>query len=61
MHAPYNLFNSYKDPIKNNINNDSYVYHCHFGIFKMIVKLILFFYIFAIIEGENERGNSNVP
>ena len=52
MHAPYILLKSYKDPIKDNINTDSYVSNYHFGIFNiMILKLILFFYIFAVIEG----------
>ena len=32
MHAPYILLKSYKDPIKDNINTDSYVSNYHFGI-----------------------------
>ena len=58
MHAPYILLKSYKDPIKDNINTDSYVSNYHFGIFYiMILKLILFFYIFAVIEGEYSIRN----
>ena len=54
MHATYNLFKSYEDPIKNNIKTDSDVSSYYFVIFKiMILKLILFFYIFAITEGES--------
>ena len=54
MHAPYILLKSYKDPIKDNINTDSYVSNYHFGIFYIMIflKLILFFYIFSVIEGE---------
>ena len=33
MHAPYILFKSYKDPIKDNINTDSDVSSYYFGIF----------------------------